>query len=545
MSGIPYVELTDTFNQQRERINEIIDSVNAGASVSAGAGISVTGGAISVKKTGDGLSFDGSNNLVGNDAYPNLLTQVVINPSGPIIVPTLFSTSSITFPAFSVIFANKVYYGTKISDFTRVNVPITTMTVESGADGAVFVYVDTAGAIHQTLIPLSPANSSTQCLLGSYFRLNNQIQTGSWKYTPWNGASSRDSRINTNGMISGGLLTVNSVSTLKRSVITAVYEGINIATSVYTPNSITYSAEAPWQAKELWPGYDASVSDTSILDTTHVYNMTNERVDDVSALDGYIVLIPGIVTVTGQDVYLMAMSPYTSGEYTQIFSTMNDAVASIYSLQFDLGNVTNRVCWLGQAIVVKIGATDFTNPEQLQIIGQLPNSLGSYTAASGSGSSTKIAGMTIKLDGITVGTENTVTTLNFDTPFVALSNSDDEVEVSIDLGACLQQNMATSWPASFDPIAWPHTIMLSLNSNTTLSTVVPTFTDKVLTWEVLLKNTANASINLTWPAIYQGFNNEELPPNIPAGSTIFLMMRKYSDNYVLVSKQGTQANTRY
>ena len=545
MSTIPYVELTDTFNTQRERINQIIDNVNAGATVTAGQGISVAGGAISVKKTGDGLSFDGSNNLVGNDAYPNLLTQVVIDPSGPSIVPTVITATTITFPAFSVIFSDKIYYGTKISDFTRINVPITTITVESGVDGAVFVYVDTTGAIHQTLTPLTPANSSVKCLLGSYFRLNNQIQSGSWAYTPWNGATSRDFRFATGDLLSGGLITVNSLTKLKRSSISVIHEGVNISTSIYNPNSITYVAETPYQAKELWPGYDASVADSSVIDTTHIYNMTNNRVDDISALEGYIVLIPGLVTVTGQDVYLMAMSPYESGEYTQIFSSMADAVLNIYSLQFDLGNVTNRVAWLGQAIVVKIGATDFTNPGQLQIVGQLPNSLGSYLTASGSGSSTQVSAMTVKVDGNVVGSESVITTLNFDSPFVASSTSDEEVEVGVDLGGILQHNSTSTWPTSFDPNDWPHTVIKTLTGATTISTVVPTYTDKILTWEVLLKNTLGSPVTLTWPAIYEGFNSEELPTSVPANSTIFLMMRKYSDNYVLVSKQGTQSNSKY
>lgn len=540
MSGIPYVELTDTFNTQRERINQIIDSVNAGASVTPGQGISVSGGTISVKKTGDGLNFDSNNNLVGNDAYPNLLTQVIIDPSAQSIVPTLVTATTITFPAFSVIFDNKVYYGTKISDFTRINVPITTMTVDEGENSSVFVYVDNVGEIHQSTTPITPANASTQCLLGSYFRLNNQIQSGSWKYTPWNGATDRATRFGSTA-ISGGLLSVNSTSTLRRSVVTVIHEGVNITNSLFKPNSVTYEAEAPYQAKELWPGYDASVLDSSILDTTHIYNMTNQRVDDISALSGYVVLIPGIVNVTGQDVYLMAMSPYVNSEYTQIFPDMNTAVNSIYALQFDLGTVTNRVSWLGQAIVVKIGATDFTNPEDLQIIGQLPNSLGSFVSASGSGSSTKIAGMTIKLDSTTVGSENSITTLNFEGSFSANSTSDEEVTILLDAGKILQQSVGV-WPNSYDPADWPHTVLLTTGL---VPSITPTYTEHILTWEVMIKNTGSSTLNLTWPSIYVGFNSEELPSTIAANTTLFLMMRKYSENYVLVSHQGTQANNRY
>ena len=544
MTQIAHVELTDTFNTQRERINDIIDQMNAGQAVIPGDGITLVDGAITVKKTGDGLSFDSSHNLVGNDAYPNLMTQVIIDPSAPSIVPNLVTTTTITFPAFSVLFAKKVYYGTKISDYTRVNVPITTMTVDNGVDGAVFVYVDNTGAINQTTIPLTPANSSVQCLLGSYFRLNNQIQPGSWKYTPWNGATSKDTRFASGALISGGLITINNTTTLKRASISVIQEGVNISNSVYNPNSITYAAEAPYTAKELWPGYDANVTDSSVLDTWHVYNMTNNRVDSVYGQDGYIVLIPGIISVTGQDIYLMAMSPYESGEYTQIFPTMNDAINSVYGLQFDLGTVTTRVSWLGQAIVVKIGATDFTNPEQVQVIGQLPNSLGSYTAASGSGSSTKINGLTVKVDSNIIGNAESKSSINFVGSFTGINTSDSEVEIGLDNGNLLQQHVSSVWPSSTNPDVWPHTLKFILDAQTTtIPSTVPTYTNKILTWELLIENPTNAALTLTWPAVYVGFNSEALPDTAPANSTIFLMLRRYSNDYVLVSKQGIQGNS--
>ena len=826
--SIQHVELTDTFDAQRQRLNTVIDAVNANPAVSPGNGISAIGGTISVKKRGDGLNFDSDGYLVGNDAYPNLLTQVVFDPNGPSTVPTVISQTGITFPAFSVIFGSKVYYGKEIADFVQVDVPSTTMNVASGDNGVVFVYVDTSGEIHQSMTPITPENSSVQCLLGSYFRISNKIQTNSWKYTPWNGATSKDNRFATGGSVSGGLLTAKTTNTLARSSINVVLEGVNASTSIYNPNSITYSAESPYLTKELWPGYDPSALDSSTLDTTHIYNMTSHTVDDISSKTGFIILIPGIVTPTGQDVYLMAMSTKSGSNYPQIYSTMNDAVDAIYGYQVDLGNVTTRVSWLGQVIVVKIGATDYTDSTQLQVIGQVPNVLGSYVSLPGSASSVKIEGLTIKDEGITIGSESTKTTLNFasgvtitnisensadiyiddqvrpritnciigmnqdinltlssgtltlkagskiympngfeqdgttpkfdvvtidsdksvniygttgqtmvfvradvtvwgnvtidkclsgttvpenytgmfyktdenkiyyysggvkqattfslplsvitassgtvtaidkvfnglgfigrtfyvlpgvkafhsngynsdgtlkndlvtvnqviiftggvnnttsqlilnrsgtscqfassasewvydsyrntfyytangDTAWVDVgtyyydstagyvtqfnskyafrgleyhdyivnkTNTDNKISVlEASQAAILQQSVVTTWPSSTSVSEWPHTIYVSISSAYTLPTTAPTYTNKILTWEVLVKNTSSSSVSLTWPAIYKAFNGESLPILISGNTTLFFIMRKYSNNYVLVSSQGSQSNS--
>ena len=579
--SIQHVELTDTFDAQRQRLNTVIDAVNANPSVSPGNGISAAGGVISVKKRGDGLNFDADGYLIGNDSYPNLLTQVVLDPNGPSTVPTVISQNGITFPAFSVIFGSKVYYGKEIADFVQVDVPSTTMNVESGDNGAVFVYVDTNGEIHQTMTPLTASNSSVQCLLGSYFRINNKIQTNSWKYTPWNGATSKDTRFATGGSVSGGLLTAKTSTTLSRNSINVLLEGVNVASSVYNPNSTTYAAESTYLTKELWPGYDPSVLDTSTLDTTHIYNMTSNSVDDISSKTGFIILIPGIVAPTGQDVYLMAMSTKSGSNYPQIYSSMNDAADAIYGYQFDLGNVATRVSWLGQVIIVKIGATDYTDTTQLQIIGQVPNSLGAYTSLPGSASSVKIEGLTIKGGGSVIGSESTKTTLNFDSGFTVLNTSENEVEIDVNVplptaanqsevntgtdntkyvtpstlagqnylasidyvGKILQQSLSTAWPSETTVSSWPHTLYITVSSNYTLPTIQPTYSNKVLTWEVVIKNTSSSSISLTWPAIYKAFNGESLPAALEGSTTLFMIMRRYSNNYTLVSTQGKQSNS--
>lgn len=825
MSNILHVELSDTFNKQRQTINQIIDYTNGNPKPVAGNGISTTStNTISVRTSGDALSFDSSGNLVGNDAYPNLLTQVVLDPNGPSTVPTTITSTTIVFPQFDVIFGNKVYYGKKISDFETVHVPQTTMTVAPGVDGAVFVYVNTNGEIQQSLTSVTPANSSVQCLLGSYFRLNNQIQENSWKYTPWNGSTSKDSRFMNNGAISGGLMTANTASTLSRDAVNVVYEGVNVEETLYLPNQITYEEESTYITKKLWPGYDASVLDTSDIDTTHIYNMTSEQVDDISGIDGYIILIPGIVAPTGQDVYLMAMSDYINSSYNQIYLTMEDAESAIYGLDLSFGNVASRVAWFGQSIIVKIGATDFRDKNQFRVVGSVPNIIRSYSSLSGAGQGSRVEGLTIKADGSVIGLQSSKNTIDFEGGFAVLNTSENEVSVSVideltpklsncvlknpqnillelsggaltlksgskvyypdgfeqngttkkfstytlssDIsqnivsesdgkylllgiddgngnllyssidhiytqatepstpeehsvwydttsntiklrvsnawvdnfnskklcfplcifniennattkidyifngfgyignilyvypglevlipngfntdgtlksiaytteavstisiissggfyltvdhqgtlnlysttdyqynnsvnynlrssglvsittpivsltssggiisvwnsktafhipdyyeidnivgiqGKLLQQVFSTNWPSTTDPNSWPHNIIIYTANDFTLSTVLPAYNindPKILTWEVVIQNTSNNSIDINWPSVYQPFNGENLISTIAANTTIFMMFRRYTGNYVLVSHQGTQVNSQ-
>ena len=862
MANIAHVELSDTFNRQRETINQLIDLMNTGGGFVPGEGLERDpGGSISIKISGDGLSFDGNGSLVGNDAFPNLMTQVVFDPDVEVPVPTVTSDTTISFPAFKVIFDNKVYYGKKISDFDALEIPPTIMTVDTGEDGAVFVYVDNAGEIHQSLNSVSPANSSTQCLLGSYFRLGNRIQENSWAYTPWNGSTDKERRFTTGGSLNGGILEVLTGTTLSRSAISVILEGINAKNSLYTPNSMSFEADIPYSTKKLWPGYDASVSDSTILDTTHIYNMTTHQVDDISDIDGYVALIPGIVGPTGQDVYLMAMSeirdnyrasefknifsgyvprhhvdrfiyvdgkyigvtsiggitmstdgvnwstpvqkltdpgaiisnyygltydghyliavseggeiaycPMTSNwspnsdwtittyedvsgfseniaylnghiivgayyrpegssestwclmvsdagaptfnwrkielptlaqqlvanggmflydgtkylsmsitgvvfastdletwteqphdpninahdgprwssfiydgtqfmvlgsnglfpniqgyystssdamtwdevklvdncdgvdeaeylngkvwilnsgvnmanlvfkPYTQIFESMEEAKDSIYNLKVDLGNVASRVIWMGQTIIAKIGTTNFLVSDNLQIVPEIPYSLGVYGSESSGGSGSRVSGITIKANGVVIGEELKKTTVNFASGFTVTNDSENDVSVIANASAATQEQVntgtenlkyvtpatlkgqtylatiefvgnvsqsttGTDWPTVTSVESWPHTIIITVNDNYSVPNVQPLYTDKVLTWEVVIRNVNSSSIALTWPSAYQAFNNENLPSSVAPNTSVFMMMRKYSNNYTLVSTQGVQSNT--
>lgn len=579
MANIVKVELADTFNKQRQVLNETVDLVNANLPLVAGSGITVSNGNIGIRKTGEGLTFDASGNLVGNDAYPNLITQVILSPDTAAPVPTTITTAYIDFPEFDVIFDNQVYYGKKISDFDKVHVPATRMNVATGSNGAIFVYVDSSGEIHQSLDSIDPQNSSTQCLIGSYYRLNNQIQSGSWAYTPWNGATSKDNRFAAGGSVSGGLLVAKTTTTLSRMGVSVLLEGVNVSSSVYNPNKKIYAEESSYSTKAIWPGYDASVLDSTTLDTTHIYNMTANTKDDISSKTGYIILVPGIVGPTGQDVYLMAMSPKSGNNYTQIYPTMADARAAVYGYQVSLGNVASRVLWLGQVIIAKIGATDYTDQSQLIIVGDLPNALDTYNSAASGGAGSRVSGITIKAEGSVVGEVEQKTIVNFQSGFTVMNTSGNEVAVSTSLSSATQnevnrgaavdkyitpstlkgqnylatkefvrglgkQSITSSWPTSTSQSDWPHTIFISTTSSYTVPTTSPAWESaSILTWELVIKNTGNASISITWPSIYQPFNNETLPTTLAPYTAVFMMLRRYTNNYTLVSMQGYQSNS--
>ena len=242
-----------------------------------------------------------------------------------------------------------------------------------------------------------------------------------------------------------------------------------------------------------------------------------------------------------------------------------------------MGNVASRVVWLGLSIIVQIGATDYTDKNQFVLTPNLPNALGLYGSASGSGEGSRIMGLTVKANGSVVGEEEKKTTLDFRSGLTVLNTSENDVSIYVDfgpstqeevnagtnnsnfvtpatlknqnylatveyVGKILQSTMETQWPISSSLSIWPHTLYITVNNNYTIPNVQPEFTDKVLTWEVIIKNVNNSSISLTWPASYQAFNNESLPAYIDSNSSVFLMMRKYSNNFTLVSTQGVQSN---
>lgn len=306
------------------------------------------------------------------------------------VAPTQ-SGSVITFPNLWFIFNSSVYYG----EYMRTHAwkglaPQTLSATSSWVDGVHFIYAYyNAGSVtlgHQT-DPVSAADGASKCMLGSVFVINGQFQAGSWKYQPWLTVTSIDTRQSPTAYTKGGFVSAATATTLQMGALEIKDEGINFDSNQLLPSIATVQAKNPYTYKFLYPDYDPSQSDLTTLDTTHVYNMTDGTWDDVSSQSTasapkYMVMVPCIAP-TGQTLMIPAMSYVSGGTYTQLFDTQEAAINSVYSLPYELGNVAKRAIYLGQSLIVRVGATDLTDPLQMISVGMLPQALAGFSSASG------------------------------------------------------------------------------------------------------------------------------------------------------------------
>lgn len=296
------------------------------------------------------------------------------------------SGNAISFPTMKIVYNTDVYYGKTISTQQETTLAAQTLSATQAgwADGVHFIYAETTlGSSTCTLAhsqnPVSGSEAATKCMLGSVFVINGAFQADSWKFQPWLQVTSIERRESPTAMTRGGFISPASSTTLQMGALEIMDEGINFDANPYAPNIVSYPAESPFDYKFLYPGYNPSLSALTTLDTTHAYNIANDTWDDISAQAGkFIVMVPCVVP-TGQTLMIPAM--ISSGQW--IFDSIDDAVNGIYGLQYSLGNVAKRAIYLGQSVVVKVGATDLTNPLQCLVVGQVPQALGGFTAAAG------------------------------------------------------------------------------------------------------------------------------------------------------------------
>lgn len=303
------------------------------------------------------------------------------------------SGNAISFPAMSIVYNTEVYYGKTDSTHQITTLASQTLSATSGwADGVHFIYAETtSGSSTSTLNhsqdPISAADGATKCMLGSVFVINGAFQANSWKFQPWLQITSAERRESPTAFTKGGFVSPASATTLQMGALEIMDEGINFDTNPYAPNIVTVQAVNPFTYKFLYPGYNSSASSLTTLDTTHVYNMTDGTWDDISSMASdpnphYMVMVPCIVP-TGQTLMIPAMSELSGTTYTQIFDSVEDAVNAVYGLQYSLGNVAKRAIYLGQSLIVKVGATDLQDSTQYLSVGMVPQALGSFTSASG------------------------------------------------------------------------------------------------------------------------------------------------------------------
>lgn len=301
--------------------------------------------------------------------------------------------NAITFPDMTIVYNTDVYYGKTDAQHQITTLAGTTLAANSSwADGVHFIYAETTSGsststLNHTQDPVSAADGATKCMLGSVFVISGAFQANSWKFQPWLQITSAERRESPTAMTKGGFISPASATTLQMGALEVLDEGINFETNQMAPNIVTFQAESPFDYKFLYPGYNPSSSALTTLDTTHVYNTTDGTWDDISAMASdanphFIVMVPCIVP-TGQTLMIPAMSTKSGTSYPQVFDSIEAATNSIYGLQYSLGAVAKRAIYLGQSIIVKVGATDLQDPLQCVTVGVLPQALSGFTTASG------------------------------------------------------------------------------------------------------------------------------------------------------------------
>ena len=299
--------------------------------------------------------------------------------------------NSIWFPKMKIIYNTGVYYGKTESTHQVTTLAAQTLSANTSgwADGVHFIYAYTSAGSStsslghtQDISQVAASTGATKCFLGSVFVISGAFQANSWKFQPWLQITSAERRESPVAMTRGGFMAPRNATQYTMGDLEVLDEGINFDSNINEPNIKKFNAVAPFSYKFLYPGYNPSASAVNTIDTTHSYNPTTNTLDDISSYAGkYVVMVPCIAP-TGQTLMIPPMKKDSSN--LQIFDTMDAAVQAIYGLLYTLGHVADRVIYLGQSIVIRIGATDIRDPLQCITVGQVPAALvKGFTSAAG------------------------------------------------------------------------------------------------------------------------------------------------------------------
>lgn len=307
--------------------------------------------------------------------------------------------ASIEFPELTVTFNSTVYYANTQDGFDVVTIPAQTLTANSTwEDGPNFIWATNTGTITHGPSAPQAKDSATVCYLGSVFVDNGSFQANSWNFSPWLQITTASVRESPTATRKGGFISPAGGLKLQMGAVEIMSEGINFANNPQQPSIISFPARTPptsyFTYKYLYPTYNPSAADQTDIDTTHIYDMTNDEWVDISEdyAGKFICLVPCILP-SGQTLMIPAMS-YKVGEvYTSVFDTIEDATKAVYGLQYKLNkvispgvygnNVAARCVYLGQTIIVRVAASDFEDVTQYASVGQLPQALAGFTEASG------------------------------------------------------------------------------------------------------------------------------------------------------------------
>jgi hypothetical protein len=299
--------------------------------------------------------------------------------------------NSIVFPAFKASFNQTVYYETTEAQNPVVSFERTTVSANSTWEtGVHYIYATKNGAISHQRVPVAAADGADKCYLGSVYVTNGAFQTesdglGTWKYQPWLQITAAENREAPTAYTKGGFMSPYNATSVQMGALQIMDEGINFDANPLAPNIVTIAAKAPMSYKYLYPGYNPTSAGTTTLDTTKIYNTTTGAFDTLTAgvTPKFIVVVP-CITPAGQTLMIPAMSPRTDdGVYANVFDSQEAAEAAIFGLQYDLQGVADRVIYIGQSLIVQVGADDLTNPEQFKAVGIVPQALAGFTSAAG------------------------------------------------------------------------------------------------------------------------------------------------------------------
>ena len=307
------------------------------------------------------------------------------------------SGNAISFPSMTIVYNTSVYYGKTAAEHQVTTLAAQTLSATgSWSRGVHFIYAETTpgssvSTLNHSQDPVAASEGATKCLLGSVFVISGSFQANSWKFQPWLQITSAERRESPTPLTRGGFVSAASATTLQMGDLEILDEGIGFENSINTPSVTKVNGKSPYDYKFLYPNYNPSDSAVTTLDTTHLYVFDASTQlgtwVDISSLASdtnphFIVMVP-CVAPTGQTLMIPAMSEWIDHAYTQVFDTMEDAINHVYGLKYCLKSVAKRAIYLGQSIIVKVGATDLQDPLQCITVGMLPEELSDFTTASG------------------------------------------------------------------------------------------------------------------------------------------------------------------
>ena len=319
--------------------------------------------------------------------------------------------ATINIPQMEIVYNLDVFYGNTQARLQRTTLAAQTITASNWDNGVHYIYATTTASSATSTIghqqePVKAEDGATKCMLGSCFVINGAIQDGSWKFQPWLQVTSVEERQVPTARTKGGFVSPYSATggatmQLQMGAMQILDEGINFGANPNRPSIMDVQAKAPFTFKFLYPEYDPSDTEKDGLlyneggedvnATEYIYNMTtgayeklSDEIVESTTQSYYTVMVP-CITPTGQTLLIPAMSHKEGSNYDQVFTSQEEASAAIYGLQYadGLDVYAARAIYMGQSIIVKVGATDLTDPTQYMAVGMLPQELQGFTTASG------------------------------------------------------------------------------------------------------------------------------------------------------------------